>query len=325
MDYSSAQIPKTFGDYQLKNIIQRHQASVVTLVYSEKKKQYFAAKIFFRKLLKDEFQLQILEKELRIMERIKHENIVNFEEIIYTDELIIVVMEFIERFLNERIYHGTNISEAHFYNLLNQIVTAIEYLHERGIAHRDIKLDNIGITFDNKIKLIDFGISSIKESHSIDSLRTTFCGTLEYIAPEILRGESYDAKAADVWSLGVVAYVLATGNLPFTGTDKLLIHNILNAEYTFPTTVNQDIANLIRSMLQLNPSQRPTIEQLHKMLPTPSTIKPKENMHHLPLSKKDLIKKPQIRLTSLNLKTNQINLSSAKYTRISISGKISLD
>ncbi|EAY00275.1 CAMK family protein kinase [Trichomonas vaginalis G3] len=325
MSYSSAQIPKSFGDYQLKNIIQRHQSSLVALVYSEKKKQYFAAKIFFRNLLQDSFQLQILEKELRIMERIKHENIVNFEEIIYTDDLIIVVMEFIERFLNERIYHGSNISESHFFNMLGQIVSAISYLHERGIAHRDIKLDNIGITFDNKIKLIDFGMSSIKESHSIDSLRTTFCGTLEYIAPEILRGESYDAKAADIWSLGVVAYVLATGNLPFTGTEKLLIHSILSCEYSFPSFVSEEVKTLVRSMLQLDPTKRPTIDQIQKMIPTNIPLKQMGQLHHLPLSKKDLIKKPQIRLTSPNLKTSQINLSSSKYTRISISGKISLD
>ena len=158
--------------------------------------------------------------------------------------------------------HGMPEREAKLF--LKQIFSAIEELHSHDLAHLDIKLENI--MYDrktNKIKLIDFGFTRPTQQidplsgRSMPRMQTQFCGSLDYSAPEILRHTPYDGKRADVWSLGVLTFVLLTGDYPFEGKKRVhTMQNIVRGKYEMPPHLSPEAQSLLRRMIQRYPDNR---------------------------------------------------------------------
>ncbi|PRD20438.1 UNVERIFIED_CONTAM: Tssk1b, partial [Trichonephila clavipes] len=129
----------------------------------------------------------------------------------------------------------TYLSEPESRYFFRQIVSAINYLHNLEIAHRDVKCENIMLTMDAEIKLIDFGFC--KRSGHSDRLSNTFCGSTAYAAPEVLQGVPYDPFMYDIWSLGCVLYVMVTGNMPFDESNVMkMVEDQLNKAISYPTS-----------------------------------------------------------------------------------------
>lgn len=129
---------------------------------------------------------------------------------------------------------------------MRQSIHAIKYFHAKGIVHRDLKLDNIlvqGIgSNDLRIKMIDFGMSKITGKGNKKINLSTYCGTIDFIAPEIFEGKGYD-KTCDIWSLGVIAYFILAGMGPFKGKDDVQIKsNIISCDYSFDDPVWENIS-----------------------------------------------------------------------------------
>lgn len=145
-------------------------------------------------------------------------------------------------------------------DLFQQLVYALEFCHERGICHRDLKPENVLLMSDGRIKLADFGMSSLLTPNC---LLQTACGSPHYCAPEVLRNEAYEGRPADIWSLGVVLYAMTTGGLPFDD-DNLhrLITKVSSGAFYMPEPVPDNLATVIQSMLTVDPKKRATLEDI---------------------------------------------------------------
>lgn len=152
------------------------------------------------------------------------------------------------------------LNEIECASIFKQVVEAIGYCHRNGIFHRDIKPENVLIDKYRRIKLIDFGFS-VKSTAS--TKLTLFCGTPNYMSPEIILKREYLGGPSDVWALGVMLFVLTCGYFPFKGKDDKELHKkIVNVSVSFPPHASEELTGIISSMLKFNPASRPTCEQV---------------------------------------------------------------
>ncbi|KAI4876425.1 hypothetical protein NFI96_009647 [Prochilodus magdalenae] len=143
-----------------------------------------------------------------------------------------------------------------------QIVSAVQYCHQKKIVHRDLKAENLLLDADMNIKIADFGFSN---EFTVGSKLDTFCGSPPYAAPELFQGKKYDGPEVDVWSLGVILYTLVSGSLPFDGQNlKELRERVLRGKYRIPFYMSTDCENLLKRLLVLNPIKRGSLEQIMK-------------------------------------------------------------
>ena len=145
--------------------------------------------------------------------------------------------------------------------IFTQLVGAVSYVHSKSCVHRDLKLENILLDKNENVKLCDFGFTREYEGH-LSYLRT-FCGTICYSAPEMLKGEKYAGEKVDVWSLGIILYALLVGELPFDEDDDMVTkHKILSSEPTYPAAIPADAKTLISQMLSKRPLVRPSLAEI---------------------------------------------------------------
>ena len=145
---------------------------------------------------------------------------------------------------------------------LFQIVSAVQYCHQKKIIHRDLKAENLLLDSEMNIKIADFGFSNeFVPGNKLD----TFCGSPPYAAPELFQGKKYDGPEVDVWSLGVILYTLVSGSLPFDGsTLRELRERVLRGKYRIPFYMSTDCENLLKKFLVLNPTRRASLEVIMK-------------------------------------------------------------
>jgi len=222
----------------------------------------YAIKIIAKNQSEDE--LALLRREIEIMRKLRHEHIIALHSVYDEEENIFLVLELATggELFDQIISKGTY-SEKDAANIIRQILEAVAYMHSNGIAHRDLKPENLLVTGDNQdlIKISDFGLS---KDFGRDNLKTS-CGTPDYVAPEVLRGTNYD-NSVDVWSVGVITYILLCGFPPFYGNnDQQIFNKILKCEYDFPSpdwdNISEEAKEFISALLVLNPNERPTAEQ----------------------------------------------------------------
>ena len=236
----------------------------VFLVSHNETKKLFALKVIDkRKLLMSYGKLDIIYNEINIHAKLDHENIIKLYNFNEDNENINIVMEYAP---NGNLYDlitktKTGFDEYKAFEYFIQVVNAVHYLHNNNIIHRDIKPENILIGEDNKIKLCDFGWA---KELSLEN-RSTFCGTVEYMAPEIVGSENYD-YGVDIWSLGILLYELLYGHSPFKANNtKNVILNIKSHELTYDDTnktVSKSCKDLIQKILNNNPQKRYKIKDI---------------------------------------------------------------
>uniref|UniRef100_A0A0A9XVD0 non-specific serine/threonine protein kinase n=1 Tax=Lygus hesperus TaxID=30085 RepID=A0A0A9XVD0_LYGHE len=203
--------------------------------------------------------------EVEALKNLTHQHITQVYEVIETDEVIYIVMEYCSGGeLFDYIVNNKRLCESEARGFFRQILSAVAFLHNRGYAHRDLKPENILLDSDHNLKLIDFGLCA-KPTGGISVCLKTACGSLNYAAPELLLGVRYVGSQADVWSLGVLLYALLCGALPFDdsgGKIGELPQKIIHGHYEEPEHLSELSRDILRGMLQKNPRQRLTTEQL---------------------------------------------------------------
>ncbi|KAJ1069839.1 hypothetical protein K5549_009862 [Capra hircus] len=184
-------------------------------------------------------------------------------EVIETDKTLYLIMEYASggEVFDYLVAHG-RMKEKEARAKFRQIVSAVQYCHQKRIVHRDLKAENLLLDADMNIKIADFGFSN---EFTVGSKLDTFCGSPPYAAPELFQGKKYDGPEVDVWSLGVILYTLVSGSLPFDGQNlKELRERVLRGKYRIPFYMSTDCENLLKRFLVLNPIKRGTLEQIMK-------------------------------------------------------------
>uniref|UniRef100_A0A8C6TZS0 non-specific serine/threonine protein kinase n=1 Tax=Neogobius melanostomus TaxID=47308 RepID=A0A8C6TZS0_9GOBI len=184
-------------------------------------------------------------------------------EVIETERTLYLIMEYASggEVFDYLVAHG-RMKEKEARAKFRQIVSAVQYCHQKHIVHRDLKAENLLLDADMNIKIADFGFSN---EFTMGNKLDTFCGSPPYAAPELFQGKKYDGPEVDVWSLGVILYTLVSGSLPFDGQNlKELRERVLRGKYRIPFYMSTDCENLLKRFLVLNPGKRGTLEQIMK-------------------------------------------------------------
>ncbi|KAG2198516.1 hypothetical protein INT47_008620 [Mucor saturninus] len=197
-------------------------------------------------------------REMAIMHLLRHPNICQLKEWVVQGDHYYMFLEYIEggQLLDYIISHG-KLREKLARKFARQIASALDYCHRNSIVHRDLKIENILITNHEEIKIIDFGLSNI---YSPSRLLNTFCGSLYFAAPELLQARNYTGPEVDVWSFGVVLYVLVCGRVPFDDTSLPALHQKIKAGVVeYPDHLTKECIDLLSKILVVDPKKRETL------------------------------------------------------------------
>lgn len=252
--------PTVEDKYDMKDVLGTGAFSQVRLAESKEDGHMHAIKIIDKKALRG--KEDSLENEIRVLKRLDHKNVVKLLEAYESKTCVYLVMELVTGGeLFDRIVEKGSYSEKDAADLIKQVLSAVAYMHEEGVVHRDLKPENLlyySPEVDSKIMISDFGLSKMEES----GVMATACGTPGYVAPEVLAQKPY-GKAVDVWSIGVISYILLCGYPPFYDeNDANLFAQILKGEFEFDSPYWDDISeeakDFIRSLMCVNVDNRLT-------------------------------------------------------------------
>ncbi|KQK07055.1 hypothetical protein BRADI_2g32587v3 [Brachypodium distachyon] len=204
-----------------------------------------------------------IKREISIMRLVRHPNIVQLHEVMASKTKIYFVMEHVRGGeLFSKVAKG-RLKEEVARKYFQQLIGAIDFCHSRGVYHRDLKLENLLLDDTDNLKVSDFGLSALRESQRPDGLLHTTCGTPSYVAPEIINNKGYDGVKADVWSCGIILFVLLAGYLPFHDSNIMeMYRKIGKGEFKSPHWFSCDVRRLLAKLLDPNPDTRITIEKL---------------------------------------------------------------
>ncbi len=227
--------------------------------------EHFAGKIIAKSSLQKKKAKDKLRMEIRVHRSLQHKNIVRFVSYFETTDFFVIVLELCSnKSMMELLKSRKRLTEPEARYYLAQMLSALKYMHGHRIIHRDLKLGNIFLNSSLEVKIGDFGLAT--QLAYDDERKKTICGTPNYIAPEVLQGgEAGHSYQVDIWSLGVVLYTWIYGKPPFETSDvKTTYRRIRDNIYYFPDkiSVSEDARELIKRMLQKNPDERPTLDEI---------------------------------------------------------------
>lgn len=246
-------------DYITGKQIGRGAYSTVRLALHKPGNTQVAFKTYERIKILDQKRRKSIIREIHLLKNLQHQNIVKFIDKIDTSKNLIIVMEYIKgktlhTYLRGK--PGKALDENEIKTIFKQIVSAVAHCHNHNISHRDLKLDNILLNENHEIKLIDFGFSTCLPANKKMKI---FCGTPNYMAPEIVARKEFTGPPADIWALGVILYYLLIGSYPFKGvSDGELFRKISLGNYSVPNNASRGAVSLLANMLKQVPEDRIT-------------------------------------------------------------------
>ncbi|XP_027344636.1 CBL-interacting serine/threonine-protein kinase 5-like [Abrus precatorius] len=222
-----------------------------------------AIKVIKKEKLKKERLVKQIKREVSVMRLVKHPHIVELKEVMATKGKIFLVMEYVRGGeLFSKVAKG-KLSEDVTRKYFQQLISAVDFCHSRGVTHRDLKPENLLLNENEDLKVSDFGLSALPEQRRADGMLVTPCGTPAYVAPEVLKKKGYDGSKADIWSCGVILYALLSGYLPFQGENVMRIYRkAFRAEYELPDWISPQAKNLISKLLVADPEKRYSIPDI---------------------------------------------------------------
>jgi serine/threonine protein kinase len=223
-----------------------------------------AIKIIDRDRVLRHKMVEQIKREISTMKLIKHPNVIKLIEVLASRTKIYIVLEYVDGGeLFDKIAKQGRLKEDEARRYFQQLINAVDYCHSRGVYHRDLKPENLLLDSFGVLKVSDFGLSAFSQQVRDDGLLHTACGTPNYVAPEVLTDKGYDGTAADIWSCGVILFVLMAGYLPFDEPNLMALYRkIHKADFSCPSWFSSDAKKLIKRIIDPNPLTRITIAEI---------------------------------------------------------------
>ncbi|KAI9493542.1 kinase-like domain-containing protein [Zychaea mexicana] len=264
------------GPYKLLETLGKGEFGKVKLAQHVNTGQKMAVKMIDKRYIERSNIRDKVEREIALLKRLSHPSIIKLFDVIETERHIGMVMEYASGGeLFEYIFNRDYLREDVAQEFFGQLISSVHYMHQKGVVHRDLKLENVLLLDDQRhIVITDFGFAN--NCTGQDDLLSTCCGSPCYAAPELLVGAEYVGPAVDIWSCGVVLYAMLCGFLPFDDHHNMsLLHkDMLETQLVFPPRVSQDARDLMRQMLNPNPEDRCKMETIlaHPWLASQRTL-----------------------------------------------------
>ena len=270
-------------DYKLLETIGEGTFGKVKLAIHKQTNQEVAIKIFEKKNFFSSKDIIYFQKEIAILKKLNHPNIINIYNIIENDSHFYIIMEYASKGdLFKYIVNKKRLDEKEAAYFYCQLIYGLEFIHQNNISHRDLKPENLLIKENNILAIIDFGLSI---EFNNNELLSTPCGSPSYAAPEMILGKKYDGESIDIWSSGITLYVMVCGNLPFKEkTKEALYKKILTYNYDLPYFLSDNCKDLITKIL-CNKKKRINIEEIKNhpfLIESFNKYNPKEQIFYNP-------------------------------------------
>ncbi|GAB4860215.1 CBL-interacting protein kinase 2, variant 2 [Ancistrocladus abbreviatus] len=243
--------------YELGRLLGQGTFAKVYFARSLKTGQSVAIKMIDKEKVMRVGLMEQIKREISVMRLVRHPNIIHLYEVMATKTKIYFVIEYAKGGeLFDKVAKG-RLKEDLAQKYFQQLISAVDFCHSRGVYHRDLKPENLLLDENENLKVSDFGLSALAETKHQDGLLHTTCGTPAYVAPEVISRKGYDGAKADIWSCGVILYVLLAGNLPFYDSNLIQMYRkIGKAEYKCPSWFPRDVRRLLAKILDPNPETR---------------------------------------------------------------------
>ncbi|OVA15284.1 Protein kinase domain [Macleaya cordata] len=255
-----------FGKYEMGRLLGQGTFAKVHYGKHLRSGESVAIKVINKDQVKKEGLMEQIKREISVMRLVRHPNVVELKEVMATKGKIYFVMEYVRGGeLFAKVAKG-KLKEDLARKYFQQLISAVDFCHSRGVSHRDLKPENLLLDENENLKISDFGLSALPEQLRIDGLLHTQCGTPAYVAPEVLRKKGYDGSKADIWSCGVILFVLLAGFLPFQDENIMTMYRkVFRAEYVSPPWFSHETKRLISKLLVADPEKRISIEAIMKV------------------------------------------------------------
>ncbi|KAG5569521.1 hypothetical protein H5410_059287 [Solanum commersonii] len=257
-------VKRKLGKYEVGRTIGEGTFAKVKFARNTETGENVAIKVLAKSTILKHRMVEQIKREISIMKIVRHPCIVRLHEVLASQTKIYIIQEFVTGGeLFDKIVHLGRLSEDEARRYFQQLIDAIAHCHSKGVYHRDLKPENLLLDFQGNLKISDFGLSALPQQ-GVELLYTT-CGTPNYVAPEVLSNRGYDGAAADVWSCGIILYVLMAGYLPFDETDlPTLYTKIKAAEFSCPFWFSPGATSLIQKIIDPNPQTRIKIDGIKR-------------------------------------------------------------
>ncbi|XP_054280711.1 serine/threonine-protein kinase BRSK2 isoform X1 [Macrosteles quadrilineatus] len=250
------------GPYRLDKTLGKGQTGLVKLGIHCVTGKKVAIKIINREKLSESVLMKV-EREIAIMKLIDHPHVLGLSDVYENKKYLYLVLEHVSGGeLFDYLVKKGRLTPKEARRFFRQIISALDFCHSHSICHRDLKPENLLLDEKNNIKIADFGMASLQPG---GSMLETSCGSPHYACPEVIRGEKYDGRRADVWSCGVILYALLVGALPFDDDNlRQLLEKVKRGVFHIPHFVPPDCQNLLRGMIEVNPEKRLTLAEINR-------------------------------------------------------------
>lgn len=254
--FNKYEIGKTLGQGNFAKVY--HGRNIAT-------NENVAIKVIKKEKLKKERLMKQIKREVSVMRLVRHPHIVELKEVMANKAKVFMVVEYVKGGeLFAKVSKGKmeeNIARKYF----QQLISAVDFCHSRGVTHRDLKPENLLLDENEDLKVSDFGLSALPDQRRSDGMLLTPCGTPAYVAPEVLKKIGYDGSKADIWSCGVILFALLCGYLPFQGENVMRIYSkSFKADYVLPEWISPGAKKLISNLLVVDPEKRFSIPDIMK-------------------------------------------------------------
>ncbi|KAM4016183.1 serine/threonine-protein kinase BRSK2-like isoform 4-T4 [Anomaloglossus baeobatrachus] len=250
------------GPYRLEKTLGKGQTGLVKLGVHCITGQKVAIKIVNREKLSESVLMKV-EREIAILKLIEHPHVLKLHDVYENKKYLYLVLEHVSGGeLFDYLVKKGRLTPKEARKFFRQIISALDFCHSYSICHRDLKPENLLLDEKNNIRIADFGMASLQVG---DSLLETSCGSPHYACPEVIKGEKYDGRRADVWSCGVILFALLVGALPFDDDNlRQLLEKVKRGVFHMPHFIPPDCQNLLRGMIEVEPEKRLSLDQIQK-------------------------------------------------------------